>query len=54
MKDLDLPVIIQGEDRVDGTIYWDELLEAGDKANTCTVSEKVQQSDLCALPFSSG
>ncbi|XP_073286511.1 4-coumarate--CoA ligase-like 1 [Primulina huaijiensis] len=54
VKDLGLPIIIQGEDRVDGTIYWDELLEAADKANTDTIDEKVEQTDLCALPFSSG
>ncbi|KZV42766.1 4-coumarate--CoA ligase-like 1-like [Dorcoceras hygrometricum] len=54
VKDLGLPIIIQGEDRVDGTIYWDELLEAADKASTDTIDEKVEQTDLCALPFSSG
>ncbi|XP_073017103.1 4-coumarate--CoA ligase-like 1 [Primulina eburnea] len=54
VKDLGLPIIIQGEDRVDGTIYWDELLEAADKANTDSIDEKVEQTDLCALPFSSG
>ncbi|KAL6587557.1 4-coumarate--CoA ligase-like 1 [Orobanche minor] len=54
VKDLELPVIIQGEDRVEGTIYWDELLEAADKANTHFIDEKVHQTDLCALPFSSG
>ncbi|XP_075512712.1 4-coumarate--CoA ligase-like 1 [Primulina tabacum] len=54
VKDLGLPIIIQGEDRVDGTIYWDELLEAADKANTDAINEKVEQTDLCALPFSSG
>ncbi|KAL6507227.1 4-coumarate--CoA ligase-like 1 [Orobanche gracilis] len=54
VKDLELPVIIQGEDRVEGTIHWDELLEAADKANTDFIDEKVHQTDLCALPFSSG
>lgn len=54
MKDLGLPVIIQGEDRIDGTINWNELLEAADKANTHFIDEKVLQTDLCALPFSSG
>ncbi|CAA2997176.1 4-coumarate-- ligase-like 1 [Olea europaea subsp. europaea] len=54
VKDLGLPVIIQGEDRVEGTIYWDELLEAADRATTGIVEEKVHQNDLCALPFSSG
>ncbi|KAL3640194.1 4-coumarate--CoA ligase-like 1 [Castilleja foliolosa] len=54
VKDLELPVIIQGEDRVEGTIKWDELLVAAEKANTDSIDEKVQQTDLCALPFSSG
>ncbi|KAK6152618.1 hypothetical protein DH2020_012257 [Rehmannia glutinosa] len=54
VKDLGLPVIIQGEDRVEGSIYWDELLEAADKANTDSIHENVHQTDLCALPFSSG
>lgn len=54
VKDLGLPVIILDEDRVPGTIYWRELLEAADKANTDAIDEKVDQNDLCALPFSSG
>ncbi|CAA2996027.1 4-coumarate-- ligase-like 1 [Olea europaea subsp. europaea] len=54
VKDLGLPVIIQGDDRIEGTIYWDELLEAADRANTGIIEEKVHQNDLCALPFSSG
>ncbi|KAL3636569.1 4-coumarate--CoA ligase-like 1 [Castilleja foliolosa] len=54
VQDLELPVIIQGEDRVDGTINWDELLVAAEKANTDSIDEKVQQTDICALPFSSG
>ncbi|KAK4417603.1 4-coumarate--CoA ligase-like 1 [Sesamum alatum] len=54
VKDLGLPVIIHGEDRVEGTIYWDELLEAADKASADTIDDKVQQTDICALPFSSG
>lgn len=50
-----LPVIIiQGEDHIEGTINWDELLEKADKANTESIDEKVLQTDLCALPFSSG
>lgn len=60
MKDCGLPVIILGEERVEGTIHWDELLEAADRASSRTdhitnqEDEIVQQSDLCALPFSSG
>lgn len=51
-----MPVIIQGEDRIEGTINCEELLEAADKANTNTlfIEEKLLQTDLCALPFSSG
>lgn len=52
MKNLNLPVIILGEDRVEGTIYWNELLEAGDRASV--INENINQNDLCALPFSSG
>ncbi|KAH6824730.1 acyl-CoA synthetase 5 [Perilla frutescens var. hirtella] len=54
VKDLGLPVIIQGEDRIDGTVNCVELMEAADKANTDFIDEKVLQTDLCALPFSSG
>ncbi|XP_057785020.1 4-coumarate--CoA ligase-like 1 [Salvia miltiorrhiza] len=56
VKDLGVPVIIQGEDRIEGTINCEELLEAADKANTNTlfIDDKVLQTDLCALPFSSG
>ncbi|XP_051117539.1 4-coumarate--CoA ligase-like 1 [Andrographis paniculata] len=54
VKDLGLPVIIQGEDHVEGTINWNELLEAAERATTGAVEEKVQQTDICALPFSSG
>ncbi|KAL1563176.1 4-coumarate--CoA ligase-like 1 [Salvia divinorum] len=54
VKDLGVPVIIQGEDRIEGTINCEELLEATDKANTLFIQEKLLQTDLCALPFSSG
>ncbi|XP_060191634.1 4-coumarate--CoA ligase-like 1 [Lycium barbarum] len=60
VKDCGLPVIILGEERVEGTIHWDELLEAADRASSRTdhltnqEDEIVQQTDLCALPFSSG
>ncbi|EPS69313.1 acyl:coa ligase, partial [Genlisea aurea] len=55
VKGLGLPVIIQGEGEIEGTIKWNELLVAADKANTQPIEEdKVLQSDLCALPFSSG
>ncbi|PIN02420.1 Acyl-CoA synthetase [Handroanthus impetiginosus] len=54
VKNLGLPVILIGDDLVEGTINWDELLEAADKANIDAIDEKVQQTDICALPFSSG
>lgn len=54
MKDLGLPLVIVGEKRVEGTIYWSELLDAAERASDSIMNEKVQQSDLCALPFSSG
>lgn len=43
-----------GEERVEGTLYWEELLAAADRANTGIIDEVVQQTDVCALPFSSG
>lgn len=52
-----LPVIVVDEERVQGTINWDELLEAADRASNdfaITEDEVVKQNDLCALPFSSG
>ncbi|KVI05714.1 AMP-binding, conserved site-containing protein [Cynara cardunculus var. scolymus] len=49
-----LPVIILGEGRVAGTIWWDELLEAAERASNNGIESVVNQSDLCALPFSSG
>ncbi|KAK8655588.1 hypothetical protein V6N13_108162 [Hibiscus sabdariffa] len=56
VKDLEQPVIVLGEERIEGATNWDELLEAGDRAGTGTrfTKEEVLQSDLCALPFSSG
>ncbi|CAM8963941.1 unnamed protein product [Rhodiola kirilowii] len=52
VKNLNLPVIILGEERIEGTMYWDELLEAGERASV--IHETISQNDLCALPFSSG
>ncbi|KAA8528966.1 hypothetical protein F0562_033546 [Nyssa sinensis] len=55
VKALELPVIILGEEHVEGTMNWDGLLEAADKASTdITNIETIHQTDLCALPFSSG
>ncbi|KAJ9554574.1 hypothetical protein OSB04_018619 [Centaurea solstitialis] len=54
VKELGLPVIIVGEGRVAGTIWWNELLEAAERASNNGIESVVNQSDLCALPFSSG
>lgn len=54
MKDLGLPHVIVGEKRVEGSIYWNELLDAAERASDSIMNDKVQQSDICALPFSSG
>ncbi|XP_071717201.1 4-coumarate--CoA ligase-like 1 [Rutidosis leptorrhynchoides] len=54
VKELGLPVIIVGEERVEGTIYWDELLEAAERASNNGIESVVKQNGLCALPFSSG
>ncbi|KAH7833953.1 hypothetical protein Vadar_011347 [Vaccinium darrowii] len=54
VKGLGVPIIILGEQRVESAIYWAELLEAADRAGTGTNNEPIAQTDLCALPFSSG
>ncbi|PPS06079.1 hypothetical protein GOBAR_AA14567 [Gossypium barbadense] len=56
VKNLEQPVVVIGEEHIEGATNWDELLEAGDRAGTGTrfTKEEVLQSDLCALPFSSG
>jgi 4-coumarate--CoA ligase len=56
VKDVGVPVIgIGDQERMAGTIGWDELLAAADRTGPPMVPlEPVQQSDLCALPYSSG
>ncbi|CAK9137298.1 unnamed protein product [Ilex paraguariensis] len=54
VKGLGLPVIVLGEERIEGTIQLDELLAAADRCNIDNITERVNQTDLCALPFSSG
>ncbi|KAM3705993.1 hypothetical protein ACJW30_03G122200 [Castanea mollissima] len=54
VKGLGLPVIILDEEHIEGPMNWNKLLEAADKAGTSFFNEDVQQTDLCALPFSSG
>ncbi|KAH9618258.1 hypothetical protein KSS87_015546 [Heliosperma pusillum] len=56
VKELGLPIILLGEERIENgsAIYWEELLQAADKANVDLNHDPVKQTDLCALPFSSG
>ncbi|KAL6969257.1 4-coumarate--CoA ligase-like 1 [Sarracenia purpurea var. burkii] len=54
VKCLGVPIIVLGEERVESAIYWEEVLKAADRANTDIINETIQQTDLCALPFSSG
>ncbi|EXB40297.1 4-coumarate--CoA ligase-like 1 [Morus notabilis] len=55
VKGLGIPVITMDEEPVEGAINWRKLLEAGDRAGTNKAAkEEVLQTDLCALPFSSG
>lgn len=49
-----MPIIVLGEQKVESAIYWEELLEAADRASNGTITEPIAQTDLCALPFSSG
>lgn len=55
-KGAGVPVIGIGEaESMPGAIGWDELLAAADRAGAPVVAlDPVQQSDLCALPYSSG
>ncbi|XP_041009902.1 4-coumarate--CoA ligase-like 1 [Juglans microcarpa x Juglans regia] len=54
VKGLGIPVIIQGEEVIEGAMNWNKLLEAADRAGTSPHNKDVHQNDLCALPFSSG
>ncbi|KAL6851472.1 hypothetical protein ACP4OV_020405 [Aristida adscensionis] len=56
VRDAGVPVIGIGDaERMPGAIGWDELLAAADRTGAGVVPvEPVQQSDLCALPYSSG
>ncbi|GAV73526.1 AMP-binding domain-containing protein/DUF4009 domain-containing protein [Cephalotus follicularis] len=54
VRGLELPVIVMGEERIDSAMNWDELLEAADCSSNNFVNEEVNQTDICALPFSSG
>nr|CAB3486667.1 unnamed protein product [Digitaria exilis] len=58
VKDAGVPVIAIGdavERMMPGAISWDDLLAAADRTGAPVVElDPVQQSDLCALPYSSG
>ncbi|KAB8095221.1 hypothetical protein EE612_023058 [Oryza sativa] len=56
VKDAGVPVIGVGDrERMPGAISWDELLAAADRTGAGVVPvDAAQQSDLCALPYSSG
>ncbi|RLM75163.1 hypothetical protein C2845_PM15G03760 [Panicum miliaceum] len=56
VKGAGVPVIGIGDvERMPGAISWDELLAAADRTGAPVVAlDPVQQSDLCALPYSSG
>nr|QBY26088.1 4CL3 [Fagopyrum tataricum] len=54
VKDLKLPVIVLGEEQVPTAMNWNSLLEASEKANVNSIISPINQTDLCALPFSSG
>ncbi|TXG56042.1 hypothetical protein EZV62_017355 [Acer yangbiense] len=56
VKNLGIPIIVMGEERVESAMNWKELLEAADRAggNNDFTNNEIHQNDLCALPFSSG
>ncbi|KAL6634700.1 hypothetical protein ACP70R_027371 [Stipagrostis hirtigluma subsp. patula] len=56
VKDAGVPVIGIGDaERMPGAISWEELLAAADRTGAPVVPvDPAQQSDLCALPYSSG
>ncbi|KAG9449382.1 hypothetical protein H6P81_009347 [Aristolochia fimbriata] len=46
-----VPIIVVGEERVEGAMHWEEFLSTGEAASG---GAAVSQDDLCALPYSSG
>lgn len=60
VAEMGVPIILVGEERPAEctAMFWDELLEAADRAGAAGredgEGERVVQSDLCALPYSSG
>ncbi|CAH8256057.1 unnamed protein product [Arabidopsis lyrata] len=54
VKTLGLPVIVLGEEKIEGAVNWKDLLEAGDKSGD-TDNEEILQTDLsnlCSTLFS--
>lgn len=54
VKAFGVPVIVLGDETIEGAMNWNNLLEAADRAGANINQEKIHQTDLCALPFSSG
>ncbi|KAJ8773667.1 hypothetical protein K2173_005913 [Erythroxylum novogranatense] len=57
VKSLELPVIVLGDTKVSNAMNWKELLTAAERASDNKLvyeEDEVKQTDLCALPFSSG
>jgi 4-coumarate--CoA ligase len=54
MKGLGLAIIVLSEMCISTAMNWNELLDAADRSGDILACEEVHQSDLCALPFSSG
>ncbi|TQE09230.1 hypothetical protein C1H46_005165 [Malus baccata] len=54
VKSFGVPVILLGEEVIEGAMNWEHLLEAADRAGNRINEEELKQTDLCALPFSSG
>ncbi|XP_057431022.1 4-coumarate--CoA ligase-like 1 [Lotus japonicus] len=54
VKGLEVPVVVLGDEVVEGAMNWNKLLEAADRAGDDMIREAVNQNDLCAMPFSSG
>ncbi|KAG2394777.1 hypothetical protein LR48_Vigan09g096200 [Vigna angularis] len=54
VKGLEVPVIVVGDEVVEGGMNWKKLIEAAERGGGDFSKEPVEQNDLCAMPFSSG
>ncbi|KAK4278298.1 hypothetical protein QN277_016163 [Acacia crassicarpa] len=55
VKGVGLPVIVLDDEPIEDTMNWKKILEAADRAGGQTgPKEPISQTDLCAMPFSSG